>query len=160
MEAKAKSIAEELKNRLENQSIESPWYTIAVSLALIQLIQTCAFTAANYGPGVSQVYLTAIEGRAPDEARIILRRIKEALLKGCMLFGVPKMLNAFYPLAKVIPGEEYVDLLNVREDVKNPLDMTDRGLAVFKNIYREDYEPNLEPYKIAPEISTMSSFIG
>jgi hypothetical protein len=32
MEAKAKSIAEELKKRPENQSIESPWYTIAVSL--------------------------------------------------------------------------------------------------------------------------------
>jgi hypothetical protein len=79
--------------------------------------------------------------------------MKEALLKGCMLFGIPRMLNAFYPLAKVIPGDEYVDLVNVREGVKNPFDMKQRGMDVFRNIYRDEMEGSLEPYKIAPELS-------
>jgi len=62
------------------------------------------------------------------------------------------MLNAFYPLAEAIPGEEYIDRVNVRENVKNPFDMIPRGLALFQNIYREDTEPSLKPYEIAPEL--------
>jgi hypothetical protein len=94
----------------------------------------------------------AIEGRTTEEARIVLRRIKESLLKTCMLYGVPRMLNAFYPLTKVIPGKEYVDLENPRANVKNPLDTIPRGMKLFRNIYREETDEYLAPYDIAPEI--------
>lgn len=119
--------------------------------------QTCAFAAANFGLGVTQVYLTAIEGQSPAEARITLRRIRESLLKGCMLFGVPRMLNSFYPLAKAIPGEEYIDPVDVREGVTNPMDLADRGLKVFRNVYRDETDGILEPYRIAPELSSPPS---
>jgi hypothetical protein len=108
--------------------------------------------ASNFGLGVVQVYLVAIEGRSPSEARIILRRIKESLLKCCYLFGIPRMLNAFYPLSEAIPGEEYVDLVNPRENIKNPLDTTERGMKLFRNVYRDQTDKLLEPYKIAPEL--------
>jgi hypothetical protein len=74
-----------------------------------------------------------------------------------MLFGVPRMLNSFYPLAKAIPGEEYVDPVDVREGVTNPMDLADRGLKVFRNVYRDETDGILEPYRIAPELSILPS---
>lgn len=62
------------------------------------------------------------------------------------------MLNAFYPLSEAIPGEEYVDLVNPRENIKNPLDTTERGMKLFRNVYRDQTDKLLEPYKIAPEL--------
>ena len=99
-----------------------------------------------------EVYKAAIEGRTPAEARIVLRRIKESMAKGCMLFGIPKMLNAFYPLAKSIPGPEYVDHENPRANVKNPFDCTERGLELFRNVYRDETDGVLKPYEVAPEL--------
>ncbi len=93
------------------------------------------------------VYLRAIKpySNNPEARRLILRLIKEALLKGTLLFGIPRALNAFYALAKVIPDAESVDHEVVRADVVNPLDLTDRGLDYFKNIYREDMPAIFEP---------------
>lgn len=99
-----------------------------------------------------EVYKAAIQGRTPAEARIVLRRIKESMAKGCMLFGIPKMLNAFYPLAKSIPGPEYVDHENPRANVKNPFDCTKRGLELFRNVYRDETDDVLKPYEVAPEL--------
>ena len=81
--------------------------------------------------------------------------MKEAMAKTCMLYGIPKMLNAFYPLAKAIPGPEYVDHENPRGSIINPFDCTQRGLDLFRNVYREDADSALEPYKIAPELCTL-----
>lgn len=107
----------------------------------------CAFTAANNPQAVPAVYLRAVKPHSADaEARrIILRLIKEALLKGTLLFGIPRALNAFYALAKVITDPESVDQEVVRTDVVNPLDLTARGLAYFENIYRQDMPAILEP---------------
>jgi hypothetical protein len=66
------------------------------------------------------------------------------------------MLNAFYPLSEAIPSNEYVDLVNPRENIKNPLDTTERGMKLFRNIYRDETEKLLEPYKIAPELRMSS----
>jgi hypothetical protein len=63
------------------------------------------------------------------------------------------MLNAFYPLMKAIPGEDYLDHLNVRKDVKNPFDMADRGLELFRKVYRDEADGALKPYDSAPELS-------
>lgn len=102
------------------------------------------------------VYLRAIQPHvANGEARrVILRRIKEALLKGTLLFGIPRALNSFYALAKVIPDQESIDKDVVRSDVVNPLDLTDRGLSYFENIYRQDMPSILEPMdRLFPDLS-------
>jgi hypothetical protein len=75
-----------------------------------------------------------------------------------MLYGVPRMLNAFYPLSKAIPGKEYIDLENVRASVKNPFDTIPRGMKLFRNIYRDETDELLAPYDIAPELSTRPHF--
>lgn len=116
---------------------------------LTNFLQTCAFTSANNPAAVTLVYLRAIapHSSSSEARRLILRRIKEALLKGTWLFGVPRALNTFYALAKVIPDEESVDREVVRADVTNPLaaELVDRGLDYFENIYRKDMPLIFEP---------------
>jgi hypothetical protein len=83
----------------------------------------------------------------------VFRRLKETLLKICCLVGIPRTLNAFYPLSQAIPGDEYIDYTNIRENIKNPFDTTERGMKLFRNIYRDETDKYLEPYKIAPDLS-------
>jgi hypothetical protein len=71
--------------------------------------------------------------------------MKEALLKGTLVFGIPRVLNAFNALAKVIPDEESVDREVVRANVTNPFDLTARGLTYFENLYGKDMSALLEP---------------
>jgi hypothetical protein len=85
--------------------------------------------------------------------------MKEALLKGTMLFGIPRALNVFYPLAKIITDSESIDREVVRESVTNPLDLTDRGLKYFENIYRQDTAAFLEPYdQLFPDLRKSSVY--
>lgn len=123
--------------------------------------QTCAFTSANTPSAVPLVYLHAIAPFSKDAParRLVLRRIKEALIKGCLLFGIPRTLNAFYALVKVLPkddGEESVDTEIVRKEIANPLDakVVERGLSYFENIYRKDMPAILEPMdRLFPDLS-------
>jgi len=113
-----------------------------------------AFSAGNFGPGAVEIYLEAIKDRTPAEARIIFRRIIEAMTKTCLLYGIPKMLNAFYPLMAAVPGPEYFDTENIREDITNPLDTAERAYALFRHVYRDEAAGAVEPYKHAPVLST------
>lgn len=80
------------------------------------------------------------------------------MLKGTLLFGIPRALNSFYALEKVIPDEQSIDKDVVRLDVENPLDLTDRGLSYFENIYKQDMPAILEPMdRLFPDLR-MSSF--
>lgn len=64
------------------------------------------------------------------------------------------MLNAFYPMVKAIPGEEYVDdQPNPRATIANPFDTNERGMDLFRNVYRDEADGALEPYRVAPELS-------
>lgn len=73
--------------------------------------------------------------------------MKEALLKGTLLFGIPRALNVFYALAKVLPDAESIDREVVRKELGNPLseETVQRGLDYFENIYRKDMPAILEP---------------
>ena len=75
------------------------------------------------------VYRAAIAPYSEDAVsrRLILRRIKEALLKTSVVYGLPRLLNGFYPLIKSIPDEESQDYEAVRHDLKNPYDLRERG---------------------------------
>lgn len=97
------------------------------------------------------------------QRRQVLRRILESLLKGAPLYGIPRLLNAFYPLAKAVGSdtemlalEDGAPVLSLRqaESYRNMLDHTDRGIAYFRNIYRDDTDPILAPmFQLAPDIS-------
>lgn len=67
-----------------------------------------------------------------------------------MLHGVPRSLNTFYPLATVILDEDSVDDEGIgisREASAEIVDVevVERGLKYFENIYRGDMVPILEP---------------
>jgi hypothetical protein len=119
-------------------------------------MQVCAFAAGNFGPGAVEIYKEAIRGRSAADARIVFRRIVETLQKTCLLYGIPKMLNVFYPLMKAVPGEEYIDTENIRADITNPLDTADRGMKLFHHVYRDEAPGALEPYKYTPALSKHS----
>lgn len=120
--------------------------------------------SSNAGPWLPALYSTACEKKTPVERRNILRRILESLLKSSLLFGIPRMLNAFYPLANLamkdsemlaLDGGAPVLSLRHSQEGFNPLASTDRGLEYFRNIYREDTDRILEPMdQLAPDIST------
>jgi len=65
------------------------------------------------------------------------------------------MLNCFYPLVELIQtkGDEYFDRTHPRADVKNPWDMTERGMKLFRNVYRDQTDDLLAPYEHFPELS-------
>lgn len=118
--------------------------------------------SSNAGPWVPQLYTTATFGLPPAEGRAVLRRILESILKGATLYGIPRMLNAFYPLAALVAkDEEMLQLedgapvlaLRQSQDYVNPLVHTERGLRYFRNVYRDEMERILAPMdRIAPDI--------
>lgn len=118
--------------------------------------------SSNVGPWVPSLYTVATENLPPAKRRKLLRRILESLLKGSMLYGIPRMLNAFYPLAALVAkDEEMLQLengepvlaLRQKEEYRNPLTHTKRGLRYFHNVYRDDMARILEPMdRIAPDI--------
>jgi len=102
---------------------------------------------------VKEVYKAAVEGRSDDEGKIIFGRITEALVKGVWIFGMPRMLNAFYPLEPEV-NRAHVPEHTPRENMKNPLDYTERGLKQFRTIWglSEGNDYFLRAYDIAPEL--------
>jgi hypothetical protein len=75
------------------------------------------------------VYEAAIRPYVNDPAArcLILGRIKEALLKSSVVYGLPRSLNGLFPLIKAVPDEEWEALEAVRKDLKNPYDLRERG---------------------------------
>ncbi|KAM0277423.1 hypothetical protein ACHAQH_005785 [Verticillium albo-atrum] len=66
-----------------------------------------AFAASNQGQYVAYIFTTAVTTCEGDVAKQheILRRIKESLLKTSMIYGIPRVINAFHSLvAALSPG--------------------------------------------------------
>ncbi|GAB7356843.1 hypothetical protein MBLNU459_g7717t1 [Dothideomycetes sp. NU459] len=132
------------------------WYCVA----------SCALACSNAGSWVPNVYQIATEGLSAVERRKVLGRMFESLLKGAPLYGIPRLLNAFYPLAKAVGAddemlalEDGAPVLSLRqsESYRNMLDHTERGMKYFRNIYREETDAILEPmYRLAPDIKQFS----
>jgi hypothetical protein len=66
---------------------------------------------------------------------LILRRVKEALLKSCVIYGLPRALNGLFPLIKAIPDEAWQDCEAVRKDLKNPYDLRERGECYMAKLF-------------------------
>lgn len=53
-----------------------------------------------------ELYRLATDGLSLENKKIVQRRIKEAVLKGVILYGVPRSAQALGPLYKILPDEE------------------------------------------------------
>ncbi|KAJ5887948.1 hypothetical protein N7495_007989 [Penicillium taxi] len=149
-----KIIEEILALPRQDASAEPIWYCIAAS----------AYTSANASPLVVEVYKAAIKDvTSPMERRRILQRILETMIKGTLLYGIPRLLNAFYPLVSYVEAEGLLEgsgsgpVLDARKDMVNPFDLATRGLEYFRNIYRDETENIFAPmYKFSPDIHQAS----
>jgi len=137
----------ELAAKPENQSADASWYCIAA----------CSLTAAGQGPLVKQLYLDAIAPFSNDaEARrLILRRIKESLITSSFIFGMPRLLNAFFPLVNAIPDDASRDNTNLRTTIPSFSAVYQRGEDYMRRVFgdgdldsflatMEEYWPDLK----------------
>ncbi|KAH7170018.1 hypothetical protein EDB81DRAFT_708165, partial [Dactylonectria macrodidyma] len=67
----------------------------------------------------------------------------EGLLKTGIIFGIPRVINAFRALVKAIPSPESNETSSIRNHITAPAGMDDRGLKYMRNIFRADLDPFL-----------------
>lgn len=80
---------------------------------LTQCKKASALTAACAGEQVAELYRLVTKDLDLDSRKIVQRRMKEAILKGSILVGVPRAAQAFGPLFRAIPEDE-IDLYSPR----------------------------------------------
>lgn len=88
--------------------------------------------AAGAGPDVTELYQIATRGTSLDEEKHIQRRLKEAILKTSILYGVPKSLQALLPLFATLK-EEQIDHYGPRSD----LSLTKSNTYIDTNVFKE-----------------------
>lgn len=76
-----------------------------------------------------------MKGKEGDSNQAATDVFIESLINGSFVFGDPRLLNAFYPLAEAIPDKESIDTLEVRKDHENPFDLTSRGEAYMERVF-------------------------
>lgn len=69
-------------------------------------VKAIALTSAQAGSHVGDLYRLATAGLALEERKIVQRRMKEALLKGSILYGVPRCAQGLGPLFGAFPKSE------------------------------------------------------
>lgn len=91
-----------------------------------------------------------------EQHQHVLRRIKESLLKTGIIYGIPRVINAFRSLIKAIPSTESNETSSIRNYIKVPSDTDGRGLTYMRNIFRADLDPFLEGMdKYWPDLRTL-----
>ncbi|KAJ3536019.1 hypothetical protein NM208_g6899 [Fusarium decemcellulare] len=135
MDQKAKEYIASLHERSKNTHLQDNWYCIAA----------CSFAASNKGQYVADVFTEAISLRLDDIEyhRHVLKRIKEGLLKTGIIYGIPRVINAFRALIKALPSDESNDTSSIRNHITVPAETDDRGIAYMRNIFRADLDPFL-----------------
>ncbi|QKX62823.1 uncharacterized protein TRUGW13939_09988 [Talaromyces rugulosus] len=120
---------EELRTRGEGSTdTKDQWYIVAAT----------ALAAADAGPDVTELYQMATKGTSLAEEKHIQRRLKEAILKTSLLYGVPRSLRALLPLFSSLK-EEQIDNYGPRtEALKNgetDSERRDRGRRHFEILW-------------------------
>lgn len=122
-------------------------------------MQACAFAAANQGRFVADVYCKAISLHHEtdhEQQRRILRRIKESLLKTGIIYGIPRLTNAFRTLIAVLPSPKANEIGSSRIDIESPGFHDDPGLQYMRNIFRADLDPFLQTMNgFCPDLRTL-----
>jgi alkylhydroperoxidase/carboxymuconolactone decarboxylase family protein YurZ len=167
MDTAAENYILTLASKCVHTDADDTWYCIAVRsptdvLAFWLMLksgQACAFAAANQGKYVAHIYKAAITQYGSEDFpshRCVLRRIKEALLKTGIIYGIPRVINAFRALIKALPNEESNETDSCRLHIERPADTDERGIEYMRNIFRADLEPFLDTMaKYWPDLRTL-----
>ncbi|KAK7408049.1 hypothetical protein QQX98_009764 [Neonectria punicea] len=135
MDQAANEYITSLHSQSTGTDLEDTWYCIAA----------CSFAASNRGQYVADVFAQTISSRRDDHVyhRHVLKRIKEALLKTGIIYGIPRVINAFRALVKAIPSPESSETSSTRAHIAVPAETDARGLEYMRNIFRADLDPFL-----------------
>lgn len=68
----------------------------------------------------------------------------EGLLKTGIIYGIPRVINAYRALIKALPSPESNETESIRQHISVPADTDERGEAYMRNIFRADLDPFLE----------------
>ncbi|KAH6898113.1 hypothetical protein B0T10DRAFT_577613 [Thelonectria olida] len=104
-----------------------------------------SFAASNKGQYVANVFTEAIKARKDDHEyhKHVLKRIKEGLLKTGIIYGIPRVINAFRALIKAIPSPESNETSSIRNNITVSSETDERGIEYMHNIFRADLDPFL-----------------
>ncbi|EXJ57725.1 uncharacterized protein A1O5_12515 [Cladophialophora psammophila CBS 110553] len=80
----------------ERDPLKATWYLVA----------TAALTGAGAGSAVPSVYRAATNGLPLELAKLVQRRLKEAILKSTIFVGVPRSAGAAFALFRDLSDEE------------------------------------------------------
>ncbi|KAF2796693.1 hypothetical protein K505DRAFT_237085 [Melanomma pulvis-pyrius CBS 109.77] len=105
------------------------WYAAAAA----------GLAATEQGQHMPELYRLATDGLPLEDRKIVQRRIKEAVLKGVILYGVPRSAQALGPLYEILTDEEidtygprYVDsIVSKDKDTKR----IERGRKYFDTLW-------------------------
>jgi hypothetical protein len=149
MDTESHSFIKSLADKCIDSGEKDTWYCVAVgcacalpSMSLALIGQACAFAAANQGQYVGDVYRQAISAYREDDYaqhRRILRRIKESILKTGIIYGIPRVINAFRALIQSLPDPNASnEIESTRLQIKEPASLDQRGIEYMRNIFRAD----------------------
>lgn len=80
----------------------------------------------------------------------------EGLLKTGIIYGIPRVINAFRSLIKALPSPESNETSSIRNDILVPSDTDQRGEDYMRNIFRADLDPFLATMdKYWPDLRTL-----
>jgi hypothetical protein len=65
----------------------------------------------------------------------------ESLIKTGIIFGIPRVINAFRALISAIPSPASNEISSIRNHIQVPADTDERGLKYMRNIFRADLDP-------------------
>ncbi|KAF2422864.1 hypothetical protein EJ08DRAFT_725274, partial [Tothia fuscella] len=67
----------------------------------------------------------------------------ESILKTGIIYGIPRVINAFRALISVIPSPASNEISSVRNHIRDPSTTDERGIEYMRNIFRADLDPFL-----------------
>ncbi|PGH17416.1 hypothetical protein AJ80_04786 [Polytolypa hystricis UAMH7299] len=145
MDDKAREFIKKLHDQSTGTDLEDTWYCIAA----------CSFAASNNGQYVADVFKDAIRNREGDFIYHRHRSI-EGLLKTGIIYGIPRVINAFRALVNALPSPESNEISSIRDHIEVPAETNERGEAYMRNIFRADLDPFLASMdKYWPDLRTL-----
>jgi len=67
----------------------------------------------------------------------------ESLLKTGIIYGIPRLINAFRSLITALPSPSSNETISIRHHITTPSSTDERGINYMRNIFRSDLDPFL-----------------
>ncbi|KAL0577054.1 hypothetical protein V5O48_004935 [Marasmius crinis-equi] len=129
--------------------LESTYDALTLSHPTLWLcVAAIAFSGLNHPEAVPWIYQHAVQKENMDQ-RLMARKMKDALFKASVLFGIPKALNGMAALQEVLPPE-LQDEKPLRKNPTSPANLAalhKAGQAFFSQLYGE-ITPTEQPFLV------------